>query len=157
MSLLDTQQPIMIILLLYSFLSFKYDSKLKIIRADTKYLVISICMTFIIQGFYIYISTRNVAKFSSFADENSEVSVLITIVEQWSLEIGMFFGFYNGIINRRKQIKFLNGLVAMEQKINKLKYSFCTTQKIHEQLKRTLFLILITMLIKFFFISEFNL
>lgn len=154
MSLLGTQQPIMTILLLYSFLSYKYDSRSRKIKADKKYLFVSIFMGFFVQGVYISISTKSLSGFNSYADSGSEVSMMVMIVEQWALEIGLAIIFFNGIIMRKKQIKFLKSLLMMEKEIDRLKYGF-NKEKTYRSFKSTLFGKIALVVAAFFSISEF--
>ena len=114
----------MFILLIFSLLPYKYDSKLHLVKAEKKYVVMSIAITCLIQAIYVTVSLITMEGFSEFVQKNSAVSEMVTYLEVWSLEIGIIIMFCNGMIKKKEQVRFLNNISAIEVKINSLKFGF---------------------------------
>lgn len=136
MRFLSTQKVIMIFLFIFSLMPYKYDSKLHIVKAKKKYVMMSIIISSFLQIFYLFVAIITIKSFSGFVEEDSKVTEMVYMVEIWSLEIGVLIIFCNGLIKKNKQVRFLNYVSAIECKINRLKYLF-NQKEVYQKFMRT--------------------
>ena len=79
-------------------------------------------MAILIQVRYIQQSWSFLIEFNTIDGEKSEVYVMVLNIEIWSVAIALAVVSVNGIIKRKKQVKFLNLIITLEKELNDHKF-----------------------------------